>query len=78
MMQVLEQVLENLYSRNNTPEDLKGRVPSHLNGGRPSLRVLFTRGGQARQFGLTSCVFGWRFCGHAPEAKSVSEPLLPT
>ncbi|NMB36030.1 MAG: hypothetical protein GX989_07075, partial [Firmicutes bacterium] len=27
MLQVLEQVLENLYSRNNTPEDLKARAP---------------------------------------------------
>ena len=27
MLQVLEQVLENLYSRNNTPEDLKTSVP---------------------------------------------------
>lgn len=28
MLQVLEQVLDNLYSRNNTPEDLKNSVPS--------------------------------------------------
>ncbi len=28
MLQVLEQVLENLYTRNNTPEDLKARTPA--------------------------------------------------
>lgn len=28
MLQVLDQVLENLYSRNNTPADLKAKVPS--------------------------------------------------
>lgn len=27
MLQVLEQVLENLYSRNNTPEELKTSIP---------------------------------------------------
>jgi hypothetical protein len=27
MLQVLEQVLENLYSRNNTPEDMKSSIP---------------------------------------------------
>ena len=28
MLQVLEQVLENLYSRNNTPQDLKNKAPT--------------------------------------------------
>jgi len=28
MLQVLEQVLDNLYSRNNTPEDLKAKAPT--------------------------------------------------
>ena len=30
MLQVLDQVLENLYSRNNTPDDLKNGAPSHF------------------------------------------------
>ncbi len=31
MLQVLDQVLENLYSRNNTPADLKAQAPSAFN-----------------------------------------------
>ncbi len=79
MMQVLEQVLENLYSRNNTPEDLKGRVPSPFER-RKAIIARSLYGVEVKPWAVwINQLRLWLalFVDMPPEAKSASEPLLP-
>lgn len=79
MLQVLEQILEKLYTRDNTPEDLKVKTPSRLER-RKAIIARSLYGVEVKRWAVwINHLRLWLalFVDMPNEFKSSSEPLLP-